>query len=125
MRRTVTGLATVAIVAVALARLGLAQAPQGRAAAAGAQPAQPSPAARAAATPPAPVFKLEDNFLQWRLAPAEKAYEATAGRPPLQYVNDLAARSRPYRDSGHPQFWGRIIGSSADQEDAQWLMTRM
>ena len=126
MRRTVTGVATVAIVAVALVRLGLAQAPQGRAAAApAAQPAQPSPAARAAATPPAPVFKLEDNFLQWRLAPAEKAYEAIDGRHLLQYVNDLAAVSRHYRDSGHPQFWGRIIGTSADQEDAQWLMSRM
>jgi hypothetical protein len=42
-----------------------------------------------------------------------------------QYVSDLGAISRHYRDSGHPQFWGRIIGSSADDEDAQWLMSKM
>jgi hypothetical protein len=71
------------------------------------------------------VFTLGDHFLQWRLLPAEKAYEAIDGKHLLQYVNDLAAVSRRYRDAGHPQFWGRVIGTSADQDDAQWLMTRM
>src|SRR5262249_31613309 len=31
------------------------------------------------------------------------------------------AISRRYRDQGHPQFWGRIIGTSGDAEDARWL----
>ena len=42
----------------------------------------------------------------------------------LTYVSDLAAISRKYRDAGHPQFWGRIIGSSADHDSAQWLMAK-
>ncbi len=29
--------------------------------------------------------------------------------------------ARRYRDQGHPQFWGRIIGSSGDAESAQWV----
>ena len=83
-----------------------------------------APAARGPAAPPTPVFTLADHFLQWRLLPGEKAYEAIDGNHLLQYVNDLAAISRRYRDAGHPQFWGRIIGSSADQDDAQWLMSQ-
>jgi hypothetical protein len=71
------------------------------------------------------VFRLEDNFLQWRLLPDEKAYESIDGRQLLQHVSDLAAVSRRYRDAGHPQFWGRIIGSTADEENARWLMEKM
>ncbi|HKT81066.1 MAG TPA: M28 family peptidase, partial [Vicinamibacterales bacterium] len=70
------------------------------------------------------VFKLEDNFLDWRLLPTEKQYESIDGKRMLGYVNELAAISRRYRDAGHPQFWGRIIGSSADRETAQWLMAK-
>ncbi len=40
------------------------------------------------------------------------------------YVERLAAISRKYRDNGHPQFWGRIIGTEADHENAQWLLDR-
>ena len=38
-------------------------------------------------------------------------------------MNDQTAISRRYRDSGH-QFWGRIIGSDADAENAQWLLEK-
>lgn len=40
------------------------------------------------------------------------------------YVEQLAAISRKYRDNGHPQFWGRIIGTDADQDNARWLLDR-
>ena len=33
--------------------------------------------------------------------------------------------SRRYRDSGHPKFWGRIIGTSSDAESAEWLAQRL
>lgn len=114
-----------AMLAVAGSRIGRAQAPaQGRGAAA--TPAgQAAPPARGRGTPPTPVFALEDNFLKWRLLPNEQDYAAIDGKHLLQYVNDLAAVSRHYRDAGHPQFWGRIIGTSADREDAQWLMGKM
>jgi hypothetical protein len=127
MRVTVNGLAALAILASVVGRIGHAQAPaQGPGApAASGPPAQAVPAGRGRGAPPVPVFSLEDHFLQWRLLPNEKAYEAIDGKRLLQYVRDLSAVSRHYRDSGHPQFWGRIIGTSADQESAQWLMSKM
>ncbi|HYM25633.1 MAG TPA: M28 family peptidase [Vicinamibacterales bacterium] len=60
----------------------------------------------------------------WRLAPADQAYAAIDGDHLKQYVEELTAMSRRYRDNGHPQFWGRIIGTSADAENARWLMDR-
>jgi hypothetical protein len=42
-----------------------------------------------------------------------------------RYVEDLAAMSRRYRDNGHPQFWGRIIGTEADAENGRWLIEKL
>lgn len=116
MRRTIVFLSVLAT-AAAIGPMGAAQ----QTPAAG----QATPAGRGRGAPPVPVFTLDDHFLKWRLLPDQKAFEAVDGKHLLQYVNDLGAMSRRYRDAGHPQFWGRIIGSSADQESAQWLMTRM
>jgi hypothetical protein len=33
--------------------------------------------------------------------------------------------SRRYRDHGHPQFWGRIIGTEADAENGRWLLAKL
>ena len=120
------GLTALAVGALGVGLVVHAQAPaQGRGAGTAAPAAQAGQATAAGrGTRPAPVFKLEDNFLQWRLLPNEKQYESIDGKKMLGYVNDLAAISRHYRDSGHPQFWGRVIGSSADTEDAQWLMAK-
>jgi hypothetical protein len=114
MRKISIALAVLAMLAVAAGRIGRAQA---QVRGAGAPAGQAAPAARGRGTPPTAVFSLEDNFLKWRLLPGEQAYEAVDGKHLLQYVNDLAAVSRHYRDAGHPQFWGRIIGSSADREE--------
>jgi hypothetical protein len=54
------------------------------------------------------------------LLAADQAYQAIDGRHLKQHVNDLAAISRRYRDLGH-QFWGRIIGTQADADTAQWM----
>jgi hypothetical protein len=59
-----------------------------------------------------------------RLAPSEQAYAAIDGTHLMQYVNDMTAISRRYRDHGHPQFWGRIIGTDADAENAQWMLDK-
>jgi|SRR5579871_6429116 len=122
MRRVIWSYAAVAGFAVAVGVAGRAQTPSP--AASGPQ-TPPAAAGRGRGAPPAPVFKLEDNFLAWRLLPDEKAYEAIDGRHLWQYVSDLGAISRRYRDAGHPQFWGRIIGSSADEESARWLMAKL
>jgi Peptidase family M28 len=52
---------------------------------------------------------------------ASDSYMSIDGTHLKQYVEELAAMSRRYRDNGHPQFWGRIIGSEADAENGRWL----
>jgi peptidase M28-like protein len=68
--------------------------------------------------------KLEDALLEWPLPPGAQAYSRIDGRRLHQHVEEQAAIARRYRDQGHPKFWGRIIGTSADAEDAEWLATK-
>lgn len=79
--------------------------------------AQPRP-------PAAPLYKLEDGLLQWPLSKADERFRAIDGRHLHQIVKDYTAIARRYRDAGHPQFWGRIMGTSADEESAQDLLER-
>ena len=72
----------------------------------------------------APSDKLEDALLEWPLPPGEQAYGKIGGKHLHQYVEEQAAISRRYRDQGHPRFWGRIIGTSADAESAEWLASQ-
>jgi hypothetical protein len=62
-----------------------------------------------------------DALLEWPLPAGEAAYGGIDGRHLHRYVEEQAAISRRYRDQGHPKFWGRIIGTSADAESADWL----
>ncbi|MBS0279679.1 MAG: M28 family peptidase [Proteobacteria bacterium] len=58
-------------------------------------------------------------------APAKDAkYAAIDGKHLWQYVVEQADIARRYRDSGHPQFWGRLAGTSGDVEDAEWLLNK-
>ena len=59
----------------------------------------------------------------WRLAPSEQPYGSIDGEHLKGYVEELCAISRRYRDKGH-QFWGRIIGTEADAENAQWMLAK-
>jgi hypothetical protein len=59
--------------------------------------------------------------LTWRLAPADQKYSSIDGDNLKRFVAEQSAISRRYRDAGH-QFWGRIIGTEADAEDAKWMM---
>ncbi len=78
----------------------------------------------ASAQEPAKPSQVENPYLDWRLQPAEQAYLSIDGRHLKQYVEDQTAMSRRYRDHGHPQFWGRISGTEADAENAQWLLDK-
>ena len=84
-------------------------------------PASPIPTFQVAAEK---LYNLEDGLLQWPLAAKDKAYAAIDGKRLHQYVADNTAISRRYRDQGHPQFWGRIIGTSADDESQQWWLAK-
>ena len=55
---------------------------------------------------------------------AADSYSSIDGAHLKQYVEDLAVMSRRYRDNGHPQFWGRIIGTDADAENGRWLLEK-
>src|SRR5258707_5214482 len=90
MRKTIWLLFTLIVLIVLATILGRAQAPAGR-------PAQPSaapPAGRGAPPAPVAVFKLEDNFLQWRLLPSEKQYEAIDGKRLMETVRAVTSNSR-------------------------------
>lgn len=73
MRKTIWLLLTLIVLLVFAVVLGRAQAPAWRGDRA---QGQAQPVGRGAAQPPVAVFKLEDHFLQWRLLPSEKQYEA-------------------------------------------------
>ena len=38
--------------------------------------------------------------------------------------SEQAEIAEHYRDAGHPQFWGRLAGTSGDDADAQWLLNK-
>lgn len=83
------------------------------------------PQSRPAAPPPMKALHpLDESYLAWPVAAADKAYSVIDGNHLKQYVEEQAVISRRYRDQGH-QFWGRIIGTSADDDNAQWMMTKM
>lgn len=82
----------------------------------------PESAARPTATNSA--NDLQDELLRWPLPPGAGAYADIDGRRIHRYVVEQAEISRRYRDQGHGQFWGRIIGTSADAESADWLAAR-
>ena len=77
-------------------------------------------APQGAAEPP----HMRGSEVGWRLAPSEQRYGSIDGAHLKQYVNDLTAIARRYRDNGHPQYWGRIIGTEADTENADWMLDR-
>jgi Peptidase family M28 len=64
------------------------------------------------------------KYLHWPVPAGDAKYGAIDGRHIWQYVVEQAKIAEHYRDSGHPQFWGRIAGTSADTEDAQWLQNK-
>src|SRR5262245_55838548 len=85
-----------------------------------------SPAAPPRNASPAnmPLATLQDMFIRFPLPPGQEAYSNLDGKHMHQYVVDQANISRKYRDAGHPKFWGRIIGTSADAEDVDWLIAK-
>lgn len=76
-----------------------------------------------AGTPPA-AAQHRRTELGWNLPAGEQKYAAIDGAHLKQYVDELTAISRRYRDNGHPQYWGRIIGTEADAENAEWMQAK-
>jgi hypothetical protein len=81
--------------------------------------------ARTAPAGPAEPLRTRSAEVGWRLAPAEEKYSAIDGARLKEFVREQTAMSRRYRDNGHPQYWGRIIGTAADAENAEWMMQKL
>jgi len=80
-------------------------------------PRNPSPANM-------PLATLEDMFIRFPLPAGQETYADIDGKRMHQLVIEQANISRRYRDAGHPKFWGRITGTSADAEDVDWMMAK-
>ena len=65
---------------------------------------------------------LDEMLIRFPLPPGQEAYADIDGRKMHKDVIEQVNMARRYRDQGHPKFWGRIIGTSADAESAQWLV---
>jgi len=72
----------------------------------------------------ATVAPIADTYFTMPVPAADQAYAAIDGKHLHSYVVEQSGISRRYRDQGHPQFWGRIIGTSSDTESAQWLLDK-
>ncbi len=116
MRRTHLWLAVACVCLTAAVLAGGAVVAQQRPGPA-APPRNPSPSGMSQAT-------LDDMFIRFPLPPGQDAYGDIDGRHLHEYVVEQANISRHYRDQGHPKFWGRIIGTSADAEDVDWMLAR-
>jgi hypothetical protein len=82
-----------------------------------------TPAAAGRATRPAEPPHKRTSEVGWRLGPSEQMYASLDGVHLKQYVSELTAMARHYHERGH-QFWGRITGTEADAENAQWMLAK-
>src|SRR6185437_10894796 len=64
------------------------------------------------------------DYLHWAVPAADAKYGVIDGRHIWQYVAEQAKIAEQYRDSGHPQFWGRLAGTSSDVADVEWLQDK-
>lgn len=64
------------------------------------------------------------GYLHWPIPASDAKYAAIDGHHIWQYVQEQAKIAEHYRDNGHPQFWGRIAGTSSDVADMQWLLNK-
>ena len=55
------------------------------------------------------------DYLHWPSADAK--YATINGKHIWQNVKEQADIAERYRDDGHPQFWGRVAGTSGDVAD--------
>ena len=71
-----------------------------------------------------PTYFPADGVPLRPLSADTQAYASIQGQHLLNYVRELGEISRRSRDRGD-QLWGRITGSPADQETAQWFVEKL
>ena len=68
-------------------------------------------------------FTPDSSYLRLNNA-GNEAYAAIDGERMKRLVEQQAEIARRYRQAGN-QYWGRIIGTSADRETADWMMGQL
>ena len=71
-----------------------------------------------------PVFLADSAYPRWRVAPEDEKYEFIQGERLKTWVADQVAISHRSRARGE-QWWGRIIGSRADLDSANWMAEKL
>ncbi len=71
-----------------------------------------------------PVYFPPEGAPRWPLTPATSAYASITGEHLRDYVAELVDISHRSRDRGE-QLWGRITGTQADAETAQWFVDKL
>src|SRR5271170_5009278 len=71
-----------------------------------------------------PIFFAPSEMPRWPLTKETQAYGSINGDHLLEYVKDLTEISHHSRDRGE-QLWGRITGTKADVETAQWFAAKL
>ena len=66
-------------------------------------------------------YDLQKYLLDWPLAPENAKYASISAASLKRDTYTISGFSRAYRDSGHPQFWGRLIGTSGHDAMSSWL----
>ena len=76
------------------------------------------PAAMAQTTESPPVQFTRAYDAGGLLPSSAQQYAAIEEARLMQLLTEFIDISRRYRDAGHPQFWGRIMGTESDVESA-------
>jgi len=71
-----------------------------------------------------PIFFAPNEVPRWPLTKETQVYASINGDHLLEYVKDLTEISHHSRDRGE-QLWGRITGTKADAETAQWFAAKL
>jgi hypothetical protein len=116
MRRTVVLLILFSGCLAAVVLTGRAQTAQ-QASGPAAPPRHASPSGMSQAT-------LDDMLIRFPLPPGQEVYADIDGKRMHRAVVEEANIARRYRDQGHRKFWGRIIGTSADAENVEWMLAK-
>ncbi len=66
-------------------------------------------------------YDLQKYLLDWPLAPENAKYAAISVADLKRDTYTISGFSRVYRDNGHPQFWGRLVGTSGHDAMSGWL----
>ena len=82
------------------------------------------PAAMAQTTESPPVQFTRAYDAGGLLPSSAQQYAAIEEARLMQLLTEFIDISRRYRDAGHPQFWGRIMGTESDVESAEWIMDK-